>query len=91
MGYSGVIAYYAHATLAYLPWASSPAALQYIHAVAPNYVILWSGASDKTPYAQQWMESGIPDACAGLVKDLSAPSGQRVAVYEWRCPPSRGS
>jgi hypothetical protein len=85
MGHSSVVAYYSRGTLAYLPWSAASNALQYLHTVSPDYVVLWSGAAERTPYGKDWLRDGIPDRCAALATRLGGAGEEQVAVFRWVC------
>jgi 4-amino-4-deoxy-L-arabinose transferase-like glycosyltransferase len=82
MDISAVPAYYAGATLMYLPFASSDLALRYISKRKPDFIVLLEGPKRSLPYLAQWFDQGVPDRRAELIYD-QADSGERVKIYQW--------
>lgn len=90
MGISAVLAYYAHATRMYLPYASESVALEYIHKKNPDYIVLRSDDQDEGPYIKKWLRSGIPDRCAKELRryDQVDTLGiqthrEEMVIYSW--------
>lgn len=83
--------YYAGGTMRYLPYGSEDAALAHVHRMEPHYLVL--RASDvtlkQTPYAGDWMQRGIPDACAALAREEWSSSSEPARVWRWTCRAER--
>jgi 4-amino-4-deoxy-L-arabinose transferase-like glycosyltransferase len=88
MDISAVPAYYAGATLMYLPFASSDLALQYIAKKKPDFIVVLEGPKRSLPYLTQWFDQGIPDQRAELIYD-QADRGERVKIYRWATESAR--
>jgi 4-amino-4-deoxy-L-arabinose transferase-like glycosyltransferase len=85
MAGGGVVAYYAGATFASLPYASSSLALQHIHRAKPDFIVLRTRDERQAPYIAEWLTNGIPDACGILVKQLEEDEAAVLRVYRWSC------
>jgi hypothetical protein len=66
MGPSNEVAYYARAIAMRFPYAPDDRALAYIHAKAPDYIVLIRERSAVGPYYSNWRKHGIPDPAAPL-------------------------
>jgi len=85
MDLSMVPAYYAAATVEYLPWAEAGVALKYIHSHPADYIVLRSQSQWQAPYMSTWLAGGIPDPCASPVKTFLEHGDGRIVVYSWTC------
>jgi hypothetical protein len=76
------VAFYAGATLNFLPYTQSAVALRYIQLKNPSFIVLNEMEVWKRPYLRDWMENGIPDPHAKSVFDTRR--SPRIVVYEWK-------
>lgn len=84
------ISYYAGGTIRYLPYAHDDAALTYILRMQPHYLVLRESdvSLERAPYAEDWIQRGIPDECAELAREEWSSSSERVRVWRWTCDPT---
>ncbi|HTJ25282.1 MAG TPA: glycosyltransferase family 39 protein [Candidatus Limnocylindria bacterium] len=80
------VAFSARADWMPLPCADSRAALAYLHAKHPTYVVLERSRAHARPYLEAWLRGGIPDPDARLVETVAPGSPQAIAIYAWRSP-----
>ncbi|NNM03822.1 MAG: hypothetical protein HKO65_01865 [Gemmatimonadetes bacterium] len=85
MGFGLAPAFYAGGTLAYLPYAEESRALEYVHGMTPDYLILRTLEENQVPYVSSWLETGIPDSCAELIFNAGTASEQRTRIWRWTC------
>jgi hypothetical protein len=85
MGYALSSAYYGGGTMRYLPYANEQAALNYIHQMQPHYIVVHGFESQYTPYAESWLQRGIPDPCASLAREEWSSTSDRSRVWRWHC------
>jgi hypothetical protein len=87
MSRSSTVAYYAGARLWYLPYSDEGAALRYVRAARPDYIVLRTSDANVgfTPYTATWLEKGVPDPCASLVREFPEEDGGTMRIFRWSC------
>jgi 4-amino-4-deoxy-L-arabinose transferase-like glycosyltransferase len=80
-----VVPFYAGATARLLPYTDSVSALEYLHRHDPDFIVLRDAERDQRPYLPEWLQNGIPDACAHMVHRLGEPPEHEIVIYEWSC------
>ncbi|HSG48420.1 MAG TPA: hypothetical protein VLA43_11445, partial [Longimicrobiales bacterium] len=85
LGFGLAPGFYAGGTMAYLPYSDEVRALAYVHAAAPDYLILTSSEAGQAPYVSTWLEDGIPDPCAIPILDSAPAGGARSRLWRWGC------
>lgn len=80
-----VVPFYAGATARLLPYADSVSALGYLHRKDPAFIVLRDAERDQRPYFPEWLQNGIPDACAHEVHRLGQPPEHEIVIYKWNC------
>lgn len=85
MGITLTSAYYAGATLRYLPYAAEDAALAYVHRMQPHYLVVRGFEAREIPYGSSWLQQGIPDSCAVLLREKWTVSSDESRVWRWSC------
>lgn len=83
MSNSNEVPYYAGGVALRLPFADSGAALAYIHAKRPDYIVLSRGPSIAGAYGIDWFEHGIPDPAARLVGEIGPEKQPHALIYAW--------
>lgn len=81
---TGEIAFHAKASLFWLPYCDEKTALDYIKTKKINVVIVRKSAVDSYPYLESWMNNGIPDRGAKLVKIVDAGQQGRTIIFEMK-------
>jgi 4-amino-4-deoxy-L-arabinose transferase-like glycosyltransferase len=77
------VAYYAKASLRFLPYADSNLALRYISKHKPDFIVLEGLGKHDLPYLAQWFDTGIPDKRAVLVHYEGSPLREEIKIYRW--------
>jgi hypothetical protein len=86
VGYSAPVAFYAGATLAYLPYTKDvSAALAYVRWKRPDFIVARASEAQQTPYLLDWLQHGVPDACAIPAYSSTGETGA-LKVWRWTCP-----
>jgi 4-amino-4-deoxy-L-arabinose transferase-like glycosyltransferase len=78
------IGFYAGASDWPLPYCDGETALRYIEKKNPDFIVLQSANASVFPYANAWLEKGIPDKRLQLVFQATAPDGGIAQVYRRR-------
>jgi 4-amino-4-deoxy-L-arabinose transferase-like glycosyltransferase len=88
-----IAAYYAGANLIEMPYGDSSAALGYIHKEKPDFVVLLGSRANDYPFLRQWLEHGLPDRKARLVRAFGRSIESKALVYRycWGCPGQAGA
>ena len=77
------LAYHAGAQLfSYFPYCSNDSALEYADAAQVDYIVLRRDAHF-TRYYQDWLERGISDSRAELLRLPAIPGAGKFIVYRW--------
>jgi hypothetical protein len=79
------VAFYAYATLAYLPYTKeASAALAYVRWKRPDFIVARAAEAQQTPYLLDWLQHGVPDACAAPAYSSIGETGA-LRVWRWSC------
>jgi 4-amino-4-deoxy-L-arabinose transferase-like glycosyltransferase len=92
MDLSTPLAYHADAQYVHFPYCSGGSALRFLDSANVDYIVLRRGAlayGDETPYSEDWLAHGIPDARAQLVYRSSGEHGGEFQVFRWHRDPDR--
>ena len=75
-------AFYSGKKLLPFPYCDSKVALKYIEKSGVSVLILRTSNTSR-PYLKAWIENGIPDSRAELVRSWTANDGGIINVYRW--------
>ncbi|HEX9892664.1 MAG TPA: glycosyltransferase family 39 protein [Gemmatimonadales bacterium] len=79
------LAYYAGGEVVYLPFADEPRALRFLHAAAPDYLAIRDSELARIPFAQDWFDGRVGDACIHPVTTLPPAAASHVRIWRWTC------
>jgi 4-amino-4-deoxy-L-arabinose transferase-like glycosyltransferase len=85
MASSSLVPFYSGGVLALLPYGDLKDVLEYIHRKAPDFIVLEASQRNWMPYTLDWIEKGIPDPCAVLLKQVESPMSGVKQVWRWTC------
>lgn len=77
-----IVAYYSGLRLIPFPYCSSSVAIKFLDHTCPSVVILRTSNTSR-PYLQAWVEHGIPDPRANLIRTMPDFNGGTVEIYRW--------
>jgi hypothetical protein len=77
-----IAAFYSGKDLLPFPYCDSKVALKYIEKSGVSVLILRTSNTSR-PYLKAWIENGIPDSRAELVRSWTANGGGIIHVYRW--------
>jgi 4-amino-4-deoxy-L-arabinose transferase-like glycosyltransferase len=83
MSATNEVPYYAGGTAIRFPYADARRALAYVHAKRPDFIVLSRDRCLVGPYYRDWLEHGIPDPAARLVRRIGPVDDPHAVIYAW--------